>query len=60
MKTSDRYQDATLRVRVTNALRDNIEEAACYDGMSISEWIRHALRSELRKHGERRNPTRRK
>lgn len=38
---------ATISVRVEGELRDRAEETAASAGMSISEWTRHLMRSEL-------------
>lgn len=37
----------TLKVRVAPVLLDNVKAAAAREGMSPSEWMRHAIRLGL-------------
>lgn len=47
MRTS--VHDTTLRLRVSENLREAAEAKARSEGMTLSELIRHALRQEVKR-----------
>lgn len=42
-------QNATLQIRVTDALRESLQKRADFFGVSISEYLRHLIIEDLKK-----------
>ena len=48
-RPTDEKKDTTLKLRLSDDMRQHIEKMASKRGISMSEYIRHLIESDIRK-----------